>query len=121
MIELASLQQFHQRFTAVAGPASQGYGRPITPVETDHTSIRYLAGDLRKVMSVLQSADAAPTPEQLQALNNDTSLLAKAIAQWNSLLTIDLPAINARLKSAGAAEIKATKPELPPESDDEDR
>jgi hypothetical protein len=119
--QLALLQQFHKEFTEIAGPASQGYGRPVTPVETDHTSIRYLAGDLRKVMSALQSADAAPTPEQLQALNNDSALAAKAIAQWSVLLASDLPAVNAKLKSAGAAELKATKPELPPESDDEDR
>jgi hypothetical protein len=119
--QLASLQQFHEKFTEIAGPASQGYGRPVTPVETDHTSIRYLSGDLRRVISALQSADAAPTPEQLQALNNDTSLAVKAIAQWSALLANDLPAVNAKLKSAGAAEIKASKPELPPESDDEDR
>jgi hypothetical protein len=118
--QLASLQQFHRKFTEVAGPASRGYGTPVTPVETDHTSIRYLAGDLRKVMSALQSADAAPTPEQLQALANDSALLSKSITQWNALLA-ELPALNAKLRSAGAAEIKATKPELPPESDDEDR
>jgi photosystem II stability/assembly factor-like uncharacterized protein len=119
--QLASLKQFHKKFTEIAGPASEGFGRPVTPLETDHTSIRYFAGDLRKVMTALQSADAAPTPEQLQALNNDSSLVAKAIAQWNALLANDLPAVNAKLKSAGAAELKATKPELPPESDDEDR
>jgi hypothetical protein len=72
-------------------------------------------------MSALQSADTAPTPEQLQALNTDSSLAAKAIAQWGALLANDLPAVNAKLKSAGAAELKSTKPELPPESDDEDR
>jgi hypothetical protein len=118
---LQALQQFHHKFTAIAGPAPQGYGRPVVPLETDHSSIRYLAGDLRRILGALQSADAAPTPEQLQALNNDTVLVNKAAAQWNTLLTADLPVLNAQLKSAGVAEIKTLKPELPPESDDEDR
>jgi hypothetical protein len=118
---LQSLLQFHKKFTGVAGPAPQGYGRPVTPLETDHTSIRYLAGDLRKVLSALQSADAAPTPEQLQALNNDTALLNKALAQWNSLTAADLSALNKDLKSAGVPEIKPNQAEIAPESDDEDR
>jgi photosystem II stability/assembly factor-like uncharacterized protein len=118
---LEALQQFHHKFTTIAGPAPQGYGRPVTPLETDHTSIRYLAGHIREILGALQSADAAPGPEQLQALNSDTGLVNKAVAQWNALLSADLPLLNAKLRSAGVAEIKIQKPELQPESDNEDR
>jgi photosystem II stability/assembly factor-like uncharacterized protein len=118
---LSALQQFHKKFTEIAGPASQGYGRPVTPLETDHTSLRYLAGDVRKVLGALQSADAAPTPEQLQALANDSALADKAISAWSALLATDLPSLNNRLKAAGLAEIKTTKPELQPEADDDNK
>lgn len=118
---LDALQQFHRKFTEVVGPASEGYGRPVTPLETDHTSLRYVSGDLRKVLYVLQSADAAPTPEQLQALSADSALADKTIAQWNALLATDLPALNAKLKTFGVDELKVTQPQLDPEPDNDNR
>lgn len=105
----AALADFTRKFSSIAGPPPQQYGSPVVPVETDHTSIRYLIGALRQVQGALQSADVAPTPDQLRALQQEKTQMQATLSQWQQLLRTDLPSLNGKLKQASVPEIGAGK------------
>jgi photosystem II stability/assembly factor-like uncharacterized protein len=97
----SAVAEFQKEFDAVVGPPPPDYGSPVTPVQTDHTSIRYLQGSLRQVQGALQSADAAPTPDQLKALSSLEAQVKTTLAAWQQLQTSDLASLNAKLQQAG--------------------
>lgn len=105
----AALQSFQQKFTAIVGPATPGYGRPVMPLDTDHSSLRHMNGTLRQLVSALQSADAAPTVEQQNALQQSSAAVQSAIAAWKQLVNYDLPRLNSELKANGDAIITIAK------------
>jgi hypothetical protein len=104
-----AVADFQKKFTTVAGPPPPDYGIPVIPVMTEHTSIRYLQASLRQVQGALQSADTAPTPDQLKALAGLEDVAKAALGQWQQLLATDLTNLNARLKQAGLSEIDTGK------------
>jgi photosystem II stability/assembly factor-like uncharacterized protein len=101
--------EFERKLILVLGPPPPEYGSPVIPAETDFTSIRYLQGAVRQVQGALQSADAAPTPDQLKALSTFEAQAKTALAQWQQIVATDLPAFNSKLKGAGMPEIAAGK------------
>lgn len=101
-----ALAQFNQRLTAIIGPPPEGYGSPVTPVNTDRTSMRYLQGAFAEVMGAVQSADVTPTTEQMNALTQSQKTLAATQSAWQQLLAQELPKLNAQLKQAGLPELK---------------
>jgi hypothetical protein len=110
-----ALANFRQRLTPVAGPKPGGYGMPSMPVQTDFSSLRYLSGAFRELTGAIESADAAPTTEQVAALKLDQQTMAKTVAAWQQLLARDLPSLNAELQKAGMATVdpKMKVPEGP--------
>jgi hypothetical protein len=54
-------------------------------------------------MSLLQGADAAATEQLLQAVAGRRDALARLLASWTALKTVDLAALNAGLAKAGVA------------------
>jgi hypothetical protein len=52
-------------------------------------------------MNVLQSADVQPTTVQLKAITAARAAGTAAMARWTAIKTVDLAAINAKLKTAG--------------------
>lgn len=113
----APIEPFRQHLSAVLGPADLGYGASSTPIDTDTTSLRHLQGSFRSVLYALQSADAAPTPDQEAALVKFEQTFASTDKQWTAWLATDLPKLNDQLKAAGQKEI-SKGPE--PEEDDFD-
>jgi hypothetical protein len=91
------------------GPPPPDYGSPVIPVQTDHTSLRYFMTSLRQVQSALQSADAAPTPDQLKALSSLEGPARAALAGWQKIVTLDVPALNRELEQAGLTPINLEK------------
>jgi photosystem II stability/assembly factor-like uncharacterized protein len=109
-----ALARFRGRFEEVAGPKFAGYGPPVIPLQTDFSSLRYLSGAFRGLTQAIESADAAPTAEQLAALKLNQATMAKTMAQWQELLAKDLPALNAELQKAGLGAIDPNaKPPAP--------
>jgi hypothetical protein len=53
------------------------------------------------VMNVLQSADVPATAVQLRAIANARAAGTAAMARWTAIKTVDLAAINTKLKAAG--------------------
>jgi hypothetical protein len=105
----AAVAEFQKKFDGVVGPPPPDYGTPVIPVQTDHTSVRYLQGALRQVQGALQSADAPPTPDQLTALTALEGQSKTTLAQWQQLLTTDLANLNAKLQQAGLPAINSGK------------
>ena len=100
-------ESFRQRLTTVFGHEDANYGSPTTPIDTDTTSLRHLARQLRGVYYALQSADVAPTPEQEAALHQYEQVLNSTEKQWNTFISVDLPKFNQQLKQAGLNEYLA--------------
>jgi hypothetical protein len=102
---LESLNQFEEKLMPILGPAPAHYGPSVTPVDTDESSLRHLIETFSILEYALESADAAPTLEQHDALQSDLTILNSTLAHWEELATRDLPLLNTKLKAAGAAAI----------------
>ena len=88
----------------VAPPAGRGGGRGGRgggggTAQAD--SFSTAAGALSGVMNSLQNADVAATGTQLTAITAAQASADRVIAQWKAIKSIDLPALNLKLKAAG--------------------
>jgi photosystem II stability/assembly factor-like uncharacterized protein len=79
-----------------ANPDFAGVGLPTA----DNSSFRYIALQLSRLASAVESGDAAPTPDAVTALTLDESLLNGALSRWKQILSVDLPGFNAALQQA---------------------
>jgi len=52
-------------------------------------------------MNAMQAADVAPTTNTLTAVRAAQANAARVMARWTALRTVDLPALNVQLKTAG--------------------
>ena len=68
-------------------------------------SLSGAADALVAVMNVLQGADVRPTTVQVSAITAARAAADKALARWRALKTIQLPALNALLKTEGLAAV----------------
>ena len=55
-------------------------------------------------MNAMQAADVAPTANTLAAVTAAQQNAARVLARWTAE-DVDLPALNAKLKAAGLAEV----------------
>ncbi len=105
---IAALDKFEQRMTELAGKEQTGFGAgAVETISTDETSLRRLSGIAGQVLGALQSADTAPTADQLAALDRVQKAAATTTAQWQQFVSQDLPALNSQLHSANLPEISA--------------
>lgn len=81
------------------GGAPDGRGGP--PVAPPIDTLWAVSTSLGAVMNAMQAADVAPTAKTLAAVTAAQQNAARVLARWNALRTVDLPALNAQLKSAG--------------------
>lgn len=56
-------------------------------------------------MGVLQRADEQPVAALVTAATERINAFRAVEARWNAIVNTDLPALNARLRAAGAAEV----------------
>ncbi|MEO6236823.1 MAG: glycoside hydrolase [Vicinamibacterales bacterium] len=112
--DLASaLTAFDKKIEEIAGAAvgggrggrgSGGFGSGAAPAGAP--TLWAAAAGLGAVMNVLQSADVQPTAVQLKALASARAAGTAAMARWTAIKTVDLPAVNVRLKAAGLPPIE---------------
>jgi hypothetical protein len=88
-----ALAEFDGKAAALEGPS----GAP---------SLGRLSGELASLYGTLQEVDAAPTTQTLSAVAERESALKQLLSRWAALRSGDLEALNARLRSAGVAEIR---------------
>ena len=85
-------------------PPAAGTGRG--PAATTGDTLWATVAALTSVMNGMQAADVAPTTNTLNAIAAAQASAARVMARWNTLRTIDLPALNVKLKAAGAEAVK---------------
>jgi photosystem II stability/assembly factor-like uncharacterized protein len=77
--------------TYMAGPDGKGLAR--------------LNVGLNNLLSNVDSADAAPTSQALATFDDVNRVLVEQLAKWSEIRDKDIPALNERLKRAGAREV----------------
>lgn len=60
----------------------------------DRISLRYLSGSLTELARIVESADAAPTPDALAALAGIQPVLLSTLARWEEIKSKDIPRLN---------------------------
>jgi hypothetical protein len=58
---------------------------------------------LAGLMNSMQAADVPPRAITVAAVTSAQANAARVMARWNALRTVELTAVNARLKAAGVA------------------
>jgi len=109
-----ALADFDKKLETLAGtpPASAsqgrggGRGRGAGGTAPTADTLAGVSSALSGVMNSLQGADVPSTTVQLNAIAAARALAAKAVAQWTTLETVDLAALNAKLRAAGSETIK---------------
>jgi photosystem II stability/assembly factor-like uncharacterized protein len=84
-------------------PAGGGRGGPAAQSPPD--TLWGVTTALGTVMNAMQAADVAPTANTLAAVTAAQQNATRVLARWTVLRTVDLPALNAKLKAAGIGEI----------------
>ena len=103
---LQALADLDKKVEAIAGPPPGGGGRGgrggrggaggAAPPDT----LNAISASLGGVMSSLQAADVKPTTVELTAITAARATAAKVMARWTAIKTVDVPALNAKLKAA---------------------
>lgn len=92
---------------AVAGGESERPGR--SPAK-EQDNLATVSAALKTVFDTLQSADAAPTAAQLAAAAEAQGKLQPVLARWNQFKSMQLPAINAKLRAADLPDLNPGAP-----------
>ncbi len=66
----------------------------------DFTSLRYLDSSLGQLEYVVESADAAPTPDAMKAFHQKQQVTQSTLGVWREIKTRDLPKLNSLLRQA---------------------
>jgi photosystem II stability/assembly factor-like uncharacterized protein len=92
---------------AGGGPpaAGGGRGRGGAPAQVGTDTLWGVTGALSGLMNSMQAADVAPTANTLTAVNTAQLSASRVMARWQAFKKIDVPALNAQLKSAGLSPI----------------
>ncbi|HEV7397440.1 MAG TPA: hypothetical protein VGN86_13085 [Pyrinomonadaceae bacterium] len=96
---LDALKAFDGKLKAIGGSSA-----PVFPAPSEPT-LSSLNGALAELISVVGSADTAPTQQASESLSGYKLLLDHQIESWQALKEKDLKALNAMLKSAGQPEL----------------
>jgi photosystem II stability/assembly factor-like uncharacterized protein len=83
------------------GRGGRGGGAPAGPTNPLMT----VSGSLSGLMNVLQAADVQPTTIQVMEINAALAAYRQARTAWSTMRTVDLPALNVKLKAAGLTTI----------------
>ena len=116
----AALEGFAKKTAALAGtpPGAAGGGRggrgagggapaaATAPAVTDAETLWGIRSQLSGLMNSMQAADVAPTANTLAAVTAARATASRVMAKWNALRTVELPALNARLKAAGLGQVE---------------
>ena len=102
------LGAFSRKLVAIIG-ASGGFFAPPPPEPV----LSRLSAAVAALYDAISGVDAAPTTSQEKALDQIERDLPGLMRRWEALKSVDLPAINRRLRASSLPELKL-EPESPP-------
>ena len=95
------LGEFQKKISAVLG-ASGGFFAPVAPEST----LSRVTGEMTVLYDAVSGVDSAPTTPQGRALARIEQDFSDVIRRWEVLRTVDLPAINRRLRASNLPELR---------------
>ena len=95
------LGEFQKKISAVLG-ASGGFFAPVAPEST----LSRVTGEMTVLYDAVSGVDSAPTTSQGRALAHIEQDFSGVIRRWEALRTVDLPAINRRLRASNLPELR---------------
>jgi hypothetical protein len=107
-----ALEDFDKKLEALAGTAGAGgggrggRGGGAPAVAPGAESLALVSSTLGGLSASLQPADVQPTENQVAAITSAQALAVRVTARWTALKTVDVPALNLKLKAAGLAVLK---------------
>ena len=103
---VSALNALIQKAEDIAGtPQTRFGGGSQSKPPKEQPDLASLSSKFARVFSAVNDGDAAPTAEAMKAFASAQQSLATVIANWTTLTTTDLPAVNSQLKRAGLAPI----------------
>lgn len=107
----AELAAFRDRLLLLAGkPPSGSPANAWWLGARERESVQFVAGQLAGLAEAVDGADAAPSPDARQGLTATRDLLEEVDRAWREVLATELPAIERRLRAAGAPAIGQISP-----------
>jgi hypothetical protein len=103
-----SLNAFDKQAAELEG-SSQGAFFGVPPSGKKPENLSTLNQHLSQLLSVVDSADAAPTTQASSVYVELQDALGKLLAQWQTMRDADLPSLNTSLKKAHLEELDAKK------------
>jgi photosystem II stability/assembly factor-like uncharacterized protein len=97
----SSLDSFARKLGQLAGPPGEPTFDEAEDADEPATSLRRLATILSRFQGVVESADAAPTPDALTGFQKHGDTTAQALARWREFLGSDLARVNEALAAGG--------------------
>jgi hypothetical protein len=103
----AAIEDMSRKVEAAAGaPPAQDFGSfPAPRPAPDKTSLRFLTGALGALESVIESADAAPTPDAVTAFEHIQPVLRATLSAWKEVKEKEVPRLNERLRGANLPQV----------------
>jgi hypothetical protein len=92
---------FSRKLLAILG-APGGFFAPLPP----EPALSRMSAAVASLYEAVSGVDAAPTTSQANALTRIERGLPDLMSRWEALKSIDLPAINRRLRASGLPELK---------------
>jgi photosystem II stability/assembly factor-like uncharacterized protein len=97
----ATLKSFDEKLAAIEGKE----GGTVPPA-----GLATVIANLAQIYDLVDSADAAPTSQQLAALNEATQSLDRQLAAWEAIKRTDLPPLNKQLRELNLPELMVVEP-----------
>jgi hypothetical protein len=95
-----ALNTLDKKAAAIGGEARADTGGPGGPIDVRDPNLTRLNGGFSSLLENLQSADLAPTEATVTAATELQKVLTKLLADWETLKTTDVAAINQQLRAA---------------------
>jgi photosystem II stability/assembly factor-like uncharacterized protein len=109
---IEAAEAVEKNVSVILGPevkALEDYSGVAGPSE-DISSLRYLSKNLSELEHVIESADAAPTPDALAAFQQRSQLMRSLLREWAGVKEKDLARLNELLRQAHFPEIQPASP-----------
>jgi photosystem II stability/assembly factor-like uncharacterized protein len=95
-----SVKSFQDQLAKIKGGGG-GFGGPATG-----STLNYIASSFARLFDIMQENDMPVTSQAKSAVTEIQSSSQKVMADWNTLITIDLTKLNTELKKAGLSVLK---------------
>jgi photosystem II stability/assembly factor-like uncharacterized protein len=95
----SAAEELQKKTEAALGPPdpefeSLGFEEPAMERDT----LRFLSRTLRDLERIIESADAAPTPDAVAAFDQDQKIMRETLARWEEIRAQGLPKLNSLLQ-----------------------